>query len=130
MDYKFEVLDSYFYATYLSRVLDFDRLIGWVDGFISHPGFRSGTHVLWDATAIEEVAFGFGEMQSFGEYLLTKRSHRGGGRSAFVTKNDLVFGMFRTHEMLNQDKFDYDYRVLRDVDSAREWILDGIAGSG
>ena len=124
MGYRFEVFDQYIYSEYLDKVMNYDGLVGWVYAFIEHEAFQPGTNVLWDACKIEIVELDFSDMQRFGDFLLTKRERRGGGLSAFVTHNDLVFGMFRTHEMLNQEKFDYNYHVFRALDEAQQWILD------
>jgi hypothetical protein len=104
-----EKLENYIYTRYGDHHLDLDSVIKWVSEFIEHPSFNRGTNVLWDATAIATTSLTFSDMARFGDFLLSVRDRRGGGRSGFVTDNDLIFGLFRTHEMLNNDKFDYDY---------------------
>jgi len=116
--------DRYIYTRFVGTHLDLTLVKGWVQEFIEHPDFFRGTNVLWDATSIVTTDLSFGDMQSFGDFLLGIRERRGGGRSAFVTNNDLIFGLFRTHEMLNQQKFDYDYRVFRDLIQAETWVTD------
>lgn len=122
MPNSIEKLNNYFYTRYGDDHLDLDSVVNWVSEFLDHPHFRTGTHVLWDATAITGTSLSFGDMEKFGDFLLSVRERRGGGRSGFVTQNDLVFGLFRTHEMLNDEKFDYTYRVFRDLELARTWV--------
>lgn len=122
MQHVFDKLEHYIYTRYAGEHLDLDSVIGWVSAFIDHPDFRVGCNVLWDATGITGTNLSFGDMEAFGEFLQTVRERRGGGRSAFVAHNDLIFGLFRTHEMLNAGKFDYDYKVFRGLDVARQWI--------
>jgi hypothetical protein len=117
-----EKFEKYIYTRYADTHLDLDSVIKWVLEFIDHPSFSPGTNVLWDATEIATTSLNFSDMAEFGDFLLSVRERRGGGRSGFVTNNDLVFGLFRTHEMLNNDKFDYDYRVFRDLSEARSWV--------
>ncbi len=126
MPNSIEKRDNYFYTRCTDEHLDLNSAIRWVSElFIEHPRFEPGTNVLWDATAITSSSLSFGDMEAFGDYLETVRDRRGGGRSGFVTDNDLVFGLFRTHEMLNRDKFDYEYRVFRDLAAARVWVEFG-----
>jgi hypothetical protein len=121
----FELKDRYIYTRFAGENLDLESVTRWVLEFVEHADFRRGSNVLWDATAVVTANLSFGDMQNFGDFLLTIRDRRGGGRSGFVTNNDLIFGLFRIHEMLNQDKFDYDYRVFRDLDIARTWVMGG-----
>lgn len=118
----FAIETSYIYTRFHGDVLTLDSTIEWVREFLGHPKFYKNSPVLWDATPVAHSTLSFGDMQKFGDYIHANKEKRGGGRSAFVTNNDLVFGLFRTHEMLNRGKYEYDYRVFRDLALARQWV--------
>ncbi|MEM7465852.1 MAG: hypothetical protein AAF387_03100 [Pseudomonadota bacterium] len=118
----FEQKEGYIYARFEGDHLDLERLIGWVAEFLEHPLFFRSSPVLWDALSISKTDLSFGDMQTFGDFILEHRDRRGSGRSAFVCDDDLVFGLFRTHEMLNNQKYDYDYHVFRNLETARKWV--------
>lgn len=125
----FEAHEHYIYTRCGAAVLSVEVLIGWVGEFLDHPYFRRSTNVIWDVLGVRDAELSFADMQTFGDYLLLNRERRGGGRSSLVTDNDLIFGLFRTHEMLNQEKFDYDFRVFRDLETARTWVEEGAGQS-
>lgn len=92
--------------------------------FIEHPEFATGMHVLWDAREVSRVDLGHEDLKRFGRFVAEHEGRRGGGRSALVASHDAVFGTFRVHELLNQDTVSYEFRVFRDFDAAREWLLE------
>ena len=118
----FEPRGDYIYTQFGHEVLDLEHLIGWISEFLAHPAFHKNINVLWDLLDVRDAELSFGDMQTFGDFLLEHRERRGGGRSCLVTDNDLVFGLFRRHEMLNQQKFDYEYRIFRNLQDAQNWI--------
>jgi hypothetical protein len=118
----FEKREGYIYARYEDTHIDLDGVVGWVSEFLESPDFFQSTPVLWDALKITQTDLSFADMHSFGDFIFENRERRGSGRSAFVTDNDLLFGLFRTHEMLNEGKYDYDYHVFRDFASAQQWV--------
>jgi len=91
--------------------------------FFDHPEFQSGMNVMWDARSVPRVDLSFEDMRHFGEFLRPYREHRGGGKSAFVASEDVLFGMFRMHEMLNDQNYDYEFHVFRNADEATKWLL-------
>lgn len=92
--------------------------------FIEHPDFETGMHVLWDARAVPRVDLGHEDLKRFGRFVGAHRERRGGGRSALVAEGDAVFGTFRVHELLNHDAVSYEFRVFREFDAARAWLLE------
>lgn len=90
---------------------------------IEHPEFEIGMHVLWDAREVWRVDLGHEDLKRFGRFVAEHEARRGGGRSALVASHDAVFGTFRVHELLNHDKVSYEFRVFRDFEAAREWLL-------
>ena len=123
MQNMFEQRDQYMYTEYVGEHLDLGRIIGWVTEFLEHPKFVRSAPVLWNALSINSTDLSFGDMQKFGDFILDIREKRGSGRSAFVSNDDLIFGLFRTHEMLNHQKYDYDYHVFRELSAATKWVL-------
>lgn len=121
----FEKRDEYMYTEFADEFLDLESCIGWVKEFLAHPQFSRSMPILWNALAITKTNLSFGDMQAFGDFILSIRDHRGSGRSAFVCDDDLVFGLFRTHEMLNNEKYDYDYHVFRNLEVAHQWVSGG-----
>ena len=121
----FEKRDEYMYTEFSDEFLDLEGVIGWVKEFLAHPQFTHSMPILWNALAITKTNLSFGDMQTFGDFILSIRDRRGSGRSAFVCEDDLVFGLFRTHEMLNNAKYDYDYHVFRNLEVAHQWVSGG-----
>ena len=121
----FEKRDEYMYTEFADEFLDLESCIGWVKEFLAHPQFSRSMPILWNALAITKTNLSFGDMQAFGDFIFSIRDHRGSGRSAFVCDDDLVFGLFRTHEMLNNEKYDYDYHVFRNLEVAHQWVSGG-----
>ena len=121
----FEKRDDYMYTEFADDFMDLDGVIGWVKEFLSHPQFTHSMPILWNALPITKTNLSFGDMQTFGDFILSIRERRGSGRSAFVCDEDLVFGLFRTHEMLNNEKYDYDYHVFRSLEVAHQWVTGG-----
>lgn len=119
----FEKRQGYIYTRYEGTHMSLERVVGWVSEFLESPDFFQSTPVLWDALEITQTDLSFADMHTFGDFILENRDRRGSGRSAFVTANDLLFGLFRTHEMLNEGKYDYDYHVFRDFSSAQQWVI-------
>ena len=119
----FEKRDAYMYTEFSDAFMDLDGVIGWVKEFLEHPEFTQSMPILWNALPIKQTDLSFGDMQTFGDYILSIRDRRGSGRSAFVSDDDLVFGLFRMHEMLNKQKYDYDYHVFRDLGTAQTWVM-------
>ena len=121
----FEKRDTYMYTEFSDAFMDLDGVICWVKEFLEHPEFTQSMPILWNALSIKQTDLSFGDMQTFGDFILSIRDRRGSGRSAFVSDDDLIFGLFRTHEMLNNQKFDYDYHVFRELDVAQTWVTGG-----
>jgi hypothetical protein len=92
--------------------------------FIQHPQFERGMNVLWDARDVPGVHLTFDDMREFGEFLAPLRLQRGGGRSAFVASQDILFGTFRIHQLLNEHKVSYNFQVFRDIDVAKAWLIE------
>jgi hypothetical protein len=92
--------------------------------FMRHPQFEIGMNVLWDAREVPRAELTFDDMRAFGEFLAPLRAQRGGGRSAFVAQQDLIFGLFRIHQLLNEQKVAYDFHVFRDFESAHAWLTE------
>lgn len=108
----------------LDESLDLDAAKAAFMAFIQHPAFETGMQVLWDAREVRQVDLGHEDLKRFGRFVAEHQARRGGGRSALVASHDAVFGTFRVHELLNQDTVSYEFRVFRDFDAAREWLLE------
>ena len=93
--------------------------------FYDHPEFRTGMNVLWDARNAQSVDLTYEDMQEFGRFVEQYREHRGGGRSAFVSDQDLIYGLYRMHEMANDNRFEYEFKVFREITEAESWLRGG-----
>ena len=101
------------YTEFNGKFFDLERVVEWVNEFLEHPQFAPSMPIVWNALSVNGTNLSFGDMQRFGDFILNIRDRRGSGRSAFVCIDDLIFGLFRTHEMLNKQKYDYDYHVCQ-----------------
>lgn len=87
-----------------------------------HPDFRAGANTLWDLRGITHTAISFDDMKSFGRFLEPHQELIGDSRSAIVADSNLLYGLARMHELLNETNLPAENAVFRDVKEAEKWL--------
>lgn len=125
MQYNFCPTPKYMMITIVpndGEMLGIDSLKSGIRQYFEHSHCQTGQRVIWDARNLEGIDLTLEELYEFGIFLTQYREQRGQGKSAFVVKDALMFGLARMHQMLNEQKIDTRFEVFRDFDAAELWL--------
>ncbi len=106
----------------LTGVYSFSEFKNFFESVLSHPDFKPGFKILCDAQDMD-----FSKMTPDDIYELVKldneiRVKRGAGKTAFLVKGDLQFGLSRMLELQRDINRQDPLRVFKNPDEARRWL--------
>lgn len=101
-------------------VLTFDSAMSAVEAFYAGASTKN---VIWDMTETQEVRLTFDEVKRIATYGPRIEGKRAMGKTAFVAKKDLLFGLSRMFEIQSTlVQSPYPVNVFRTREEAYQWI--------
>ncbi|MHB8789986.1 MAG: hypothetical protein ACYDBT_08920 [Desulfobulbaceae bacterium] len=90
---------------------------------INNPKWISGTDIIWDAQQCTFDHLSSEDMNVIGYMTIKYKDKRGNGNAAWVVSRDIDFAISRMFWMFNEDKVVFDFRVFRDIETAKKFII-------
>jgi hypothetical protein len=93
-----------------------------IEDIVSHPGWRSGTNVLFDDRALDFSEADLRTMYEAGANHLRNDERIGSGKAAILMRSVSDYGRGRQFELLTADRVSATMAVFLDEAEAREWL--------
>jgi len=103
-------------------VLRFDEVMQAVQSFYAGNPTK---HVLWDLLETTDIHLTFEEIEQIVSYQPRYDGKREPGKTAFVARKDLLYGLSRMFELHSEGQnAPYPIMVFRSLDEAHQWFAE------
>ena len=104
----------------VTGVLNFDEAMATVKSFYEAEPTKN---VIWDLQEVTEIPFSSKEVESIADNPARAKGKRPGGKTAFVSQNNMVFGLARMFQIQTELKnIPYTVKVFRTIKEANDWL--------
>jgi Holliday junction resolvase RusA-like endonuclease len=106
----------------ISGAFNFTEFRSFFEGILDHPDFRPGFKIFCDAREMDfnkMTRSDIDELVKLDKDILEKR---GQGKTAFLVKGDLQFGMSRMVELQRDESRREPLNIFKNPDKARQWL--------
>jgi Holliday junction resolvase RusA-like endonuclease len=106
----------------ISGAFNFTKFRSFFESVLNHPDFRPGFKIFCDAREMDfnkMTRSDIDELVKLDKDILEKRGH---GKTAFLVKEDLQFGMSRMVELQRDESHRDPLNVFKNLDRARKWL--------
>lgn len=114
--------DKRFLTIIVSGSLSFEEFDGIGQTIMASTEYPADVNTLWD---LRQADFSGINSQTLRQYLFhrEKYSYRGNTKIAFVTADDVSFGLMRMYEMLSVD-LPQQIMVFKNYQEAEDWLVE------
>lgn len=105
----------------LSGLFSVDEFLAFYEALMADPRFEPDMTVVWDARALILAGITVEKMRQIGDCISRFGAGRHAGKAAWVSGNDLGFGMVKLFAMQNHRSIPAPLQIFLTLDEAEEW---------
>jgi hypothetical protein len=105
---------------YIVGVVNIDKILAQLPGFLAHEDFVPGMAVIFDLREASMAETSVNQMQKAGAEHRLVADRRGMAKVAAVAASDLDFGILRMYEVHAQSP-NIEFCVFREMEEAEKW---------